>query len=189
MLLKEKLAFVESYDFSTLVATGQHSKILRYVRICKCLSSEEECALIRRGNHEEIMAYIAHHYFDIDGMNEFIQRGKPNEVRFYFSRNYLYLFDTEAEWAEIMSISGILEDLISSFISQGSDTVRHKVRESFECALLKTNEHVQIRFYLSRRQLTPKAEELLEKVGSAEDKLVYFECWKAEGSYIRDVFK
>ena len=180
MLFNEKLAFVNSHDFLTLVARGQHSKILLYVRICSSLTSEEECALIRRGNHEEIMAYIAHHYFYEEGLEELIRRRKSNEVRFYFSRNYWYHFDTEADWAEIMSIPGVLEDLIFSFIGKDFKTVEHKVRESFECALLKTNEHVQIRLYLSRQQLTPKAEELLERVGSAEDKLVYFECWKAE---------
>lgn len=198
MSYEEKLAFVNGHDFLTLIKTGQHNQIMRYVRVCKCLSPEEECALIKRGNHEEIMAYIAHHYLEPESFDELVKRGKPNEIRFYFSRNDSVCCFEESEWANLMKIPGVLEDVITGFLhywdSVSSEAVlatstdkeeqqKQELKRNFEYALLKTKEHVQIRFYLSRKSLCPEAEKLLEQVGIAEDKLVYHECWKAEYRY------
>lgn len=41
-------------DFLTLIKDGKHTAIVSYVKGCKCLSIDEELALISRGNHEEI---------------------------------------------------------------------------------------------------------------------------------------
>lgn len=198
MNYKEKLTFVNGHDFLTLVKTGQHNNIMRYVRVCKCLSSEEECALIKRGNHEEIMAYIAHHYLELESLDELVKRGKPNEIRFYFSRNPDVCCFEESALETLMKVPGVLEDVIINFIqhwsfvssseiwsSYSEDAKQQELsnKRNFECVLLKTNEHVQIRFYLSRLQLCPEAEQLLETVGIAEDKLVYHECWKADQRY------
>lgn len=53
-------------DFLTLIKDGKHTAIVSYVKGCKCLSIDEELALISRGNHEEIMSYIAHHWLEIE---------------------------------------------------------------------------------------------------------------------------
>ena len=44
-------------EFLDLIQNGMHTAIVNYVRTCKCLSVDEEIALIKRGNHEEIMNF------------------------------------------------------------------------------------------------------------------------------------
>ena len=77
-------------DFLTLIKDGKHTAIVSYVKGCKCLSIDEELALISRGNHEEIMSYIAHHWLEIEPFEAFLKRGNLNEVRFYIARHGLY---------------------------------------------------------------------------------------------------
>lgn len=163
-------------EFLDLLKKGQHTAIVSYVKKCKCLSIDEEVALIRRGNHEEIMSYITHHWLDPDGYEELLSRGNRNEIRFYISRNCLHPGSED-----FLKLGGLTEVFVDCLLKEKLEKLpicvsQEEAQEELskrEIALLKSGDHCAIRRYIYHTSLTPAAYKVLVETGIAEDLLVY----------------
>lgn len=198
---EEKINFIKSLDFDELIKCDAHDLIMQYVRVCKCLSVEDECALIKRGITAEIIAYISGHYLEPESFDELLARGNATELKFYISRYGLYA-GTEQEFSSLMNIPGALPYIITEKLNEIDKSESQKLRsedpfhlskdeqnrirecnDAFASALIKTCNHEMIRLYISKQQLSPKVRQLLGRVGDAIDNLIYYERWEADSSY------
>lgn len=168
-------------DFLTLIKDGKHTAIMSYVKSCKCLCIDEELALINRGNHEEIMGYIAHHWLEIEPFEAFLKRGNLNEVRFYIVRHGLYADSAvcEAVFQFGQSITAEAVDyMLSERYAEKNQGYKAPLKwAELECLLIKSGDHCALRRYISQVQLEKKSYDLLKLHGSAEDLLVYDLVW------------
>ena len=175
-------------DFLKLIDQGRHTAIVNHVAKCKCLSTEEELALIDRGNHEEIMTYITRHYFEPDSLEKFIKRGKLDEVRHYLSCHQV-VYDNM--WKQIIKLgSGVLNEVIDYILRERNRYIdeqpdpKHfndeKFLETWEEVIeliLYSGNHCTLRRLITQTRLTGNLESILNTYGSAEDKLVYHLKW------------
>ena len=168
-------------QFLKLIESHKHAEILEYVKTCKCLASYEELALIERGNHEELMTYMATHYFEYENYLALLKRGNLNEIRFYILKNGIYYGDGEDELEPFLrNIAGELVDYLLlklQFDKQYGLLSDSQHVECLECLIIKSGDHIALRRYLSRapKPLQEKSLKLFNKTGyaTAEDKLVY----------------
>ena len=171
-------------DFLTLIKDGKHTAIVSYVKGCKCLSIDEELALISRGNHEEIMSYIAHHWLEIEPFEAFLKRGNLNEVRFYIARHGLYADSAlcEAVFQFGRSITAeVVSYMLRERYAEKTGNYRAPIKwAEVECMLIKTEDHCALRQYINQVQLEKKSHDLLKLKGSAEDLLVYDLVWNGQ---------
>jgi len=167
-------------EFLNLIREGKHAAIIRYVKECKCLASYQELALVERGEHEEIMSYIAYHYFEPESFKTFLDRGKLNEVRFYLACDQIVYDD-----AALLELgSGVLNEYADylvrhhdTYVETSCDGYANRL-EYAQCLLIKSGNHCVIRRYIAKACLQPKALSLLRKKGQPEDNLVYDLKWK-----------
>lgn len=164
--------------FYRLIEAHKHAEIIDYVKNCKCLASYEELALIERGHHDEIMAYIAKHYFDVENYMRFLERGHLNEIRFYILRHGIY-YGTKTERNLEPYLKNIANELVISVLnhiqicSLTGVSVDTEMISSYECLIIKSGDHCALRRYLSQIQQTlqPAALKLFKMKGytTAED--------------------
>lgn len=165
-------------EFLDLIQNGMHTAIVNYVRTCKCLSVDEELALIKRGNHEEIMNYIAKHWFEVDAFEAFLERGKLNEIRFYIARNGIYQGYEE----NVLALGSGVADEFVGFLLRESKTESSLYTSPEEWAnaeyhLVNSGYHCAIRRYISQRSLEKKAYNLLKVSGTPDDIMIYHLLW------------
>ena len=167
--------------FLRLIEAHKHAEIIDYVKTCKCLASYEELALIERGNHEEIMAYLLKHYLEYASFKALLKRGNLNEIRFYISLHGIYLgHDEEDLYPFLRNVANELVDclinakstaLICNIPSDDDETA------AYEILIIKSGDHCALRRYfnLSSTPLQTKALKLFKTKGyaTAEDLLVY----------------
>lgn len=175
-------------NFLNLVKKGKHTAILNYIKSCKCLTIEEEQALITRGNHKEIMAYITYHYFEPDSFDLFIKRGKLDEVRHYLSCNQVVYDDM---WDSVIELgSGVIDAVIdyilrdlNQFVNEQKDKAHVNDEafiqkwESVIQTIILSGNHCSIRRLITQIRLSGRLEYDLYNFGSAEDNLVYELKW------------
>ena len=163
-------------DVLNLIKKGAHTAIIEAVKKCKYLSPEEECALIKRGNHEEIMTYLAEHYLEVDAFHEFIKRGNLNEVRFYLSTSSTVFIDVQTA-KEILKLgSGVHDafvDCIIRYQNEGYFDENTQLLDDIQCLIMQCGNHCAIRRYLYQKKLLKKAAKILQIHGIAEDILVF----------------
>lgn len=165
-------------DFLTLIESGKHTAIVSYVKSCKYLGTDEELALISRGNHEEIMAYIAHHYFDVESFEAFLKRGCLNEIRFYLANNFLYEGTERDILALGRGMTDVFVDCLLSYCRLESSPWSEETWAEVESALIEAGDHCALRRYIYLHPLVKKAYDVLKVQGTAEDLLVYDLLWK-----------
>lgn len=165
-------------EFLDLIQNGMHTAIVNYVRTCKCLSVDEEIALIKRGNHEEIMNYIAKHWLEIEAFDVFLKRGKLNEIRFYIARHGIY----QGYEKKVLDLgSGVADEFVGFLLRERKS--EHSVYASSEewgkaeYHLVNSGYHCAIRRYISQRPLEKKAYNLLKVSGTPDDILIYHLLW------------
>ncbi len=163
-------------EFLSLIKKGAHTAIVEYVKKCKCLTTEEEIALIRRGNHIEIMTYIAEHYFEVDAFYVFLERGNLNEIRFYLYTSPVIFMDVETSKKILKLGRGITDafvDCVIRYQDDGFFETETTLLDNIQCLIMQCGDHCAIRRYLYRKPLQKKAAKMLQIHGIAEDILVY----------------
>jgi len=153
-----------------LLKNGKHTAIIAYVRNCNYLSVEEECALIKRGNHDEIMNYIAGHYFAVDSFAEFLKRGNLNEIRFYLNMNQIVYQGYEEE---LVGMNEGVAECFADYLVRQADCYDEEALTNAQIALIKSKNHLALRRYICQKALTPKAYHAFLDIAIAEDLLVY----------------
>ncbi len=139
-------------------------------------------ALVNRGNHEEIMAYITEHWFDIEAFNAFIKRGKLNEVRHYLSCKQIVY---DGCWEQIVALgTGVLNEVVDYILEQHRYYKNYKDEASFlskwddvMILVVKSSDHCAIRRLITQTKLGRSSLSYLCENGNAEDNLVYELCW------------
>lgn len=167
--------------FLRLIESHKHAEILDYVKTCKCLASYEERALIERGNHEEIMTYLATHYLEHENFKALLERGNLSEIRFYISLHGIFIGNEEEELRPFLR--NIANELVDSLLNAKNTALICDLPAAddeiaaYECLIIKSGDHCALRRYFlqSNTPLQPKALKLFKTKGyaTAEDQLVY----------------
>ena len=167
--------------FLRLIEAHKHAEILEYVKSCKCLASYEELALIERGNHEEILAYLAKHYLEHESYKALLKRGNLNEIRFYISLHGIYIGNEEEELHPFLR--NVANELVDSILNAKNAALICDLPAAddeiaaYECLIIKSGDHCALRRYFlqSTAPLQPKALKLFKTKGyaTAEDELIY----------------
>lgn len=167
--------------FLRLIESHKHAEILDYVKTCKCLASYEERALIERGNHEEIMTYLATHYLEHENFKALLERGNLSEIRFYISLHGIFIGNEEEELRPFLR--NVANELVTNLLNI-LDTVQICSTPSdeyeiaaYECLIIKSGDHCALRRYFIQapKPLQPRALKLFKTKGyaTAEDLLIY----------------
>ena len=73
-----------------MISRGNHEEIMAYIAENVLREDKAETALVQRGNHEEIMTYISMIGFGEKAEKALIKRGNHEEIMSYISRNCFF---------------------------------------------------------------------------------------------------